>query len=186
MVSIAVTTFEPTLLLSGDAEAATAVLMRGGQAPSLEQIWSTTTPRLQRPTTNFPILRKAPFQPVCGVFEKRHWLRFVMAPLKDGFYDSGALDRTIQSVCQRERRLFDAMTPSTAGHRLAIVVSRISDGKSCLFPNYRGMGGAGVDPTSQATVSSDLSQNPLLWECESFLSLLSHRALFGSTDKTGI
>ncbi|KAH2361992.1 hypothetical protein KXV98_006291, partial [Aspergillus fumigatus] len=156
-----------------------------GQAPSLEQIWSTTTPRLQRPTTNFPILRKAPFQPVCGVFEKRHWLRFVMAPLKDGFYDSGALDRTIQSVCQRERRLFDAMTPSTAGHRLAIVVSRISDGKSCLFPNYRGMGGAGVDPTSQATVSSDLSQNPLLWESPWFFHC-KHVPEFGTLQDGGV
>ncbi|KAH2805293.1 hypothetical protein KXV23_000372 [Aspergillus fumigatus] len=73
-------------------------------------------------------------------------------------------NRTIQSICQRECRLFDAMTPSTAGRRLAIIVSRISDGKSCVFPNHRGVGGAGVDPTSQATVSSDLSQNPLLWE----------------------
>ncbi|KAJ8227090.1 hypothetical protein LV156_008792 [Aspergillus fumigatus] len=164
LVSIVLTTFQPTLLLSGDAEAATAVLMRGGQAPSLEQIWPTTTPRPQRRTRNFPILREKPFQPVCGVFEKWHWLRFVMAPLKDGSYDSGALDRTIQSICQRECRLFDAMTPSTAGRRLAIIVSRISDGKSCVFPNHRGVGGAGVDPTSQATVSSDLSQNPLLWE----------------------
>ncbi|KAH2362953.1 hypothetical protein KXV98_004450 [Aspergillus fumigatus] len=52
----------------------------------------------------------------------------------------------------------------SARRRLAIIVSRISDGKSCVFPNHRGVGGAGVDPTSQATVSSDLSQNPLLWE----------------------
>jgi hypothetical protein len=112
----------------------------------------------------FPDFARKAFQPVCGVFEKWHWLRFVIALLKDGSYDSGALERTIQNVCQRERRLFDAMTPSTAGRRLAIVVSRISDGKPCVFPNYRGVGGAGVDPTSQATVSSDLSQNPLLWE----------------------
>ncbi|KAH1969718.1 hypothetical protein KXW88_004608, partial [Aspergillus fumigatus] len=94
-------------------------------------------------------------------------------------------NRTIQSVCQRERRLFDAMTPSTAGHRLAIVVSRISDGKSCLFPNYRGMGGAGVDPTSQATVSSDLSQNPLLWESPWFFHC-KHVPEFGTLQDGGV
>jgi hypothetical protein len=59
---------------------------------------------------------------------------------KDGAYDSGALDRTNQNVGQRERRLFDAMAPSTAGNRLTIVVSRISDGKPGVFLNYRGVG----------------------------------------------
>jgi hypothetical protein len=56
------------------------------------------------------------------------------------------------------------MTPLTIGRHLAIIVSQISNSKPCVFPNYCGMGGAGVDPTSQAMVSSDLSQNPLLWE----------------------
>jgi hypothetical protein len=112
----------------------------------------------------FPDFARQAFQPACGVLDKWNWLRFAMALLKDGSYDSDALDRTIQNICQRGRRLFDVMAPSTAGRRLAVIVSRISDGKPGVFPNYRGVGRTGANPTSQATVSPDLSQNPLLWE----------------------
>ncbi|KAH2857655.1 hypothetical protein KXV67_003128, partial [Aspergillus fumigatus] len=73
----------------------------------------------------------------------------------------------------------------SARRRLAIVVSRISDGKSCAFPNYRGVGGAGVDPTSQATVSSDLSQNPLLWQVSLVLPLQAPTE-FGTLQDGGV
>jgi hypothetical protein len=50
----------------------------------------------------FPNFAQKAFQPVYSVFEKWHWLRFIMTLLKDGSYDSGALDRTIQNICQQE------------------------------------------------------------------------------------
>lgn len=56
------------------------------------------------------------------------------------------------------------MAPFVAGRRLAIVVSRTSDGKPGVFLNYRGVGRMEANSTYQATVSPDLGQNPLLWE----------------------
>jgi hypothetical protein len=112
----------------------------------------------------FPGFARMAFQPACALFEKWPRLRFAMVLLKDGSYDSGALDRTIQNICQRERRLFDVMAPSAAGRRLATVVSRTSDGKPGVFLNYRGVGRMEANSTYQATVSPDLGQNPLLWE----------------------
>jgi hypothetical protein len=113
----------------------------------------------------FPDFARRAFQPACALLEKWPWLRSAIRLLNDSSYDSGALDGTIQDVCQRGRRLFDVMPPSTAGRRLAIVVSRVSDGKPGVFPNYRGVGRRGADPTAyQATLFPDPSQNPLLWE----------------------
>lgn len=85
-----------------------------------------------------------------------------MILLKDSSYDSGALDRTILNICQRERRLFDVMAPSAAGRRLAIVVSCISDGKPGVFLNYRGVGRMEANSIYPARVSPDLGQNLLL------------------------
>ncbi|KAI3037602.1 hypothetical protein CBS147353_11921 [Aspergillus niger] len=54
------------------------------------------------------------------------------------------------------------MPPLAAGRRLAIVASRISDGRPVVFPNYRGVRHGSVDLAYQRIVPHGESQNPLL------------------------
>ena len=90
------------------------------------------------------------------------WLRVVIGLYNDSLYDAAALDQTIRTVCGPTRRVFDAGTTSAGGRRLAIVVSRTSDGKPVVFPNYHGVGRTGIDSGYQVMMRQDGTQNPLL------------------------
>ncbi|XRM38736.1 hypothetical protein ABZX51_002133 [Aspergillus tubingensis] len=93
----------------------------------------------------FPDLAQCIFQPAYSLSRIWPWLGCVLNLVRDGAYDSGALERTLQQVCQQGRRVFDVMPPLAAGRRLAIVASRISDGRPVVFPNYRGVRHGSVD-----------------------------------------
>ncbi|KAF9890703.1 hypothetical protein FE257_005569 [Aspergillus nanangensis] len=90
------------------------------------------------------------------------WLRVAMHLLKDSLYDADMLDQTIRTVCEHNRRVFDAASPSGGGRRLAIIVSQISDDKPVVFSNYRGVGRDDVDLGYQIILYQDEAQNPLL------------------------
>ncbi|OJZ79851.1 hypothetical protein ASPFODRAFT_54397 [Aspergillus luchuensis CBS 106.47] len=110
----------------------------------------------------FPDLAQCIFQPGYFLSHIWPWLGCILNLVRDGAYDSGALERTLQQVCQPGRRVFDVMPPVAAGRRLAIVASRTSDGKPVVFPNYRGVRHRAVDSAYQRIVSHGASQNPLL------------------------
>lgn len=65
------------------------------------------------------------------------WLRAFLA---DGQYDSDNLDSTLKQAVDPKRRIFDVPLRNSAGRRVAIIISRISDGKPCVLANYRGTG----------------------------------------------
>ncbi|KAJ5865430.1 Acyl transferase/acyl hydrolase/lysophospholipase [Penicillium soppii] len=60
--------------------------------------------------------------------------------------------------------MFDMSTTRTAGSRVAIITSRISDGKACVLANYRGVGRRLVDSAYEFLKPEEESQNPFLWE----------------------
>ncbi|GKZ63674.1 hypothetical protein AnigIFM49718_004355, partial [Aspergillus niger] len=71
----------------------------------------------------FPDLAQCIFQPGYSLSRLWPWLGCILNLVRDGAYDSGALERTLQQVCQPGRRVFDVMPPVAAGRRLAIVAS---------------------------------------------------------------
>ncbi|KAI2884981.1 hypothetical protein CBS63078_11296 [Aspergillus niger] len=131
-----------------------------GSLIGTDQVYNNTS--AAEACRRFPDLAQCIFQPAYSLSRIWPWLGCVLNLVRDGAYDSGALERTLQQVCQPGRRVFDVMPPVAAGRRLAIVASRTSDGKPVVFPNYRGVRHRAVDSAYQRIVSHGASQNPLL------------------------
>ncbi|OJZ79978.1 hypothetical protein ASPFODRAFT_201077 [Aspergillus luchuensis CBS 106.47] len=140
-----------------DLTAGTSV---AGSVIGTDQVYNNTS--AADACRRFPDLAQCIFQPGCSLSRIWPWLSCVLNLVRDGAYDSGALERTLQQVCQPGRRVFDVMPPVAAGRRLAIVASRTSDGKPVVFPNYSGVRHRAVDSAYQRIVSHGASQNPLL------------------------
>jgi hypothetical protein len=92
------------------------------------------------------------------------WIKCIAGFLADGQYDGTMLENTLKEAIDPERRLFDVSTTRIAGSRVAIITSRISDGKACVLANYRGIGRRPVDSAYQFLKPEEESQNPFLWE----------------------
>ncbi|PYH50940.1 FabD/lysophospholipase-like protein [Aspergillus niger CBS 101883] len=133
---------------------------RAGSVIGTDQVYNNTS--AAEACRRFPDLAQCIFQPGYSLSRIWPWLGCILNLVRDGAYDSGALERTLQQVCQPGRRVFDVMPPVAAGRRLAIVASRTSDGKPVVFPNYRGVRHRAVDSAYQRIVSHGASQNPLL------------------------
>ncbi|BCR99929.1 patatin-like phospholipase family protein [Aspergillus luchuensis] len=131
-----------------------------GSVIGTDQVYNNTS--AAEACRRFPDLAQCIFQPAYSLSRIWPWLGCVLNLVRDGAYDSGALERTLQQVCQQGRRVFDVMPPLAAGRRLAIVASRISDGRPVVFPNYRGVRHGSVDLAYQRIVPHGESQNPLL------------------------
>ncbi|GAA93247.1 phospholipase, patatin family protein [Aspergillus luchuensis IFO 4308] len=131
-----------------------------GSVIGTDQVYNNTS--AAEACRRFPDLAQCIFQPVYSLSRIWPCLNCVLNLVRDGAYDSGALERTLQQVCQQGRRVFDVMPPLAAGRRLAIVASRISDGRPVVFPNYRGVRHGSVDLAYQRIVPHGESQNPLL------------------------
>ncbi|KAI2975064.1 hypothetical protein CBS147324_3249 [Aspergillus niger] len=131
-----------------------------GSVIGTDQVYNNTS--AAEACRRFPDLAQCIFQPGYSLSRIWPWLGCILNLVRDGAYDSGALERTLQQVCQPGRRVFDVMPPVAAGRRLAIVASRTSDGKPVVFPNYRGVRHRAVDSAYQRIVSHGASQNPLL------------------------
>lgn len=99
-----------------------------------------------------------------SVFNCAKWIKCVAGLLADGQYDGAKLENTLKEAIDPDRRMFDVSTTRTAGSRVAIIASRISDGKACVLANYRGVGRRPVDSAYQFLKPEQESQNPFLWE----------------------
>lgn len=108
-------------------------------------------------------LASAPSQKF-SLFSCAKWIKCVAGFLADGQYDGIKLENTLKEAIDPERRMFDVSTTRTAGSRVAIITSRISDGKACVLANYRGVGRRPVDSAYQFLKPEEESQNPFLWE----------------------
>ncbi|KAJ6175004.1 hypothetical protein N7485_004809 [Penicillium canescens] len=92
------------------------------------------------------------------------WIKCLVGFFADGQYDGDNLENTLKEAINPARRIFDVSTTLSAGSRLAIITSRISDGKACVLANYRGIGQRAVDSAYEFLKPEDESQNPFLWE----------------------
>lgn len=71
------------------------------------------------------------------------------------------------------RKMFDVSLPGHAGCRVAITTSQTTDGKVCVFANYRGVGRREGKFSYRFIVPKDANENPFLWEMQvSKISLL--------------
>jgi hypothetical protein len=92
------------------------------------------------------------------------WFRGLKRLLLDGKYDEQVLEETLKAALGPDRRIFDVDTTCGTGSRVAIIASRISDGKACLLANYRGIGRHGGMSAYEFLMPQSQTQNPLLWE----------------------
>lgn len=88
----------------------------------------------------FPDFARKVFRPCGPASSFWSWLAPVVGIWKDGYYDINSLDRALNELLPPTLRLLDAPALVPAGTRVGVVVSRTSDGKPVLCPNYRGVG----------------------------------------------
>ncbi|KAK9846933.1 hypothetical protein MYU51_000023 [Penicillium brevicompactum] len=87
--------------------------------------------------------------------------KYLAGFLADCQYDSDNLESILQKVVDPQRRIFDVMKTS-AGCRVAIITSRISDGKACVLANYRGKGHRDLKAAYQFLTPRTENENPFL------------------------
>jgi hypothetical protein len=92
------------------------------------------------------------------------WITGLKHLLLDGKYDDQVLEQTLKAALGPDRRIFDAGTTCGTGSRVAVIASRISDGKACLLANYRGIGRHAGMSAYEFLMPQSQDQNPLLWE----------------------
>lgn len=92
------------------------------------------------------------------------WLKFFLWFLADSQYDGNNLDNVLKDGLGSGRRLFDYGTTSGSSSRIAIIASRISDGKACVMANYRGVGHRPAEGAYLFLQPQDPNQDPFLWE----------------------
>lgn len=74
------------------------------------------------------------------------------------------LENVLKDALSSNRRLFDFGTTSGSNSRVAIIASRISDGKACVMANYRGAGLRPVEGAYLFLEPQDHNNDPFLWE----------------------
>ncbi|KAJ5146619.1 uncharacterized protein N7515_001183 [Penicillium bovifimosum] len=92
------------------------------------------------------------------------WITGLKRLLLDGKYDDHLLEETLKAALGPHRRIFDVGTTCGTDSRVAIIASRISDGKACLLANYRGIGRHAGMSAYEFLMPQSQDQNPLLWE----------------------
>ncbi|CAG8906180.1 unnamed protein product [Penicillium salamii] len=92
------------------------------------------------------------------------WLASAFNLTTDGLYDSDGLSHIFKTAVGPSRRMFDVVTASPAGCRIAIVASRTSDGKACILANYRGASPRPTNTAYQFLVPHHDRKDPFQWE----------------------
>ncbi|KAJ5642301.1 hypothetical protein N7490_006301 [Penicillium lividum] len=99
-----------------------------------------------------------------SIFKCVSWVKCLIGFLADGQYDGKNLEEILKRALGSKRRIFDVGTTPCADCRVAIITSRISDGKACVLANYRGVGVRSTQSAYQFLMPQAHDQNPLLWE----------------------
>lgn len=92
------------------------------------------------------------------------WINCLRGILSDGQYDVENLEDLLKKELGTNRRIFDFETTCGAGPRVALITSRISDGKACVLANYRGVGDRLGGPAYEFLVPKTQDENPFLWQ----------------------
>jgi hypothetical protein len=101
---------------------------------------------------------------VSAIFAFPKWLKYLAGYISDSFYNSENLESTLRSAMDPTRKMFDVSLPGHAGCRVAITTSQTTDGKVCVFANYRGVGRREGKFSYRFIVPKDTNENPFLWE----------------------
>lgn len=118
----------------------------------------------------FPELARKVFNSVntskkaSAIFALSRWLKYLAGYISDSFYDSANLESTLQTAMDPTRKIFDVSLPGHAGCRIAITTSQTTDGKICVFANYRGIGRREGKSSYRFMVPKNADENPFLWE----------------------
>lgn len=107
--------------------------------------------------------RPSPLQGT-SIIKCTRWLKCLAGFLADGQYDGKNLENVLRDALSSNRRLFDFGTTSGSNSRVAIIASRISDGKACVMANYRGAGLRPVEGAYLFLEPQDHNKDPFLWE----------------------
>lgn len=92
------------------------------------------------------------------------WIKCVRGILSDGQYDDQNLEDLLKEELGTSRRIFDFETTSGAGPRIALLTSRVSDGKACVIANYRGVGSRLGGLAYEFLIPKRQDENPFLWQ----------------------
>ncbi|KAJ5291406.1 hypothetical protein N7478_000657 [Penicillium angulare] len=93
------------------------------------------------------------------------WVSILKDLILDGRYDEEVLEHTLKDAIGSDRRIFDGSTTHGGGSRVAIITSRISDGKACVLANYQGTGRHPGNESSYEFLSpQSWEENPPLWK----------------------
>lgn len=92
------------------------------------------------------------------------WAANLRSILLDGKYNDHALEQTLMTALGPGRQIFDVGTTPGVGSRVAIITSRISDGKACVLANYRGIGRHAEQSAYEFLMPRNQDQNAFLWE----------------------
>ncbi|KAJ5160980.1 uncharacterized protein N7482_007984 [Penicillium canariense] len=120
--------------------------------------------------SRFPALARAIFKTSYSSHSKFPGFRgiqLVMLATKmltGGQYDSANLVAVLKGAVDSKRRVFDVATTETSGCKVAIITSRASDGKACVFGNYRGQSQRTENSAYEFLLPEDEKHNPFLWE----------------------
>lgn len=92
------------------------------------------------------------------------WVANLRSFLADGKYNDHALEETLMTALGPDRQIFDVGTTPGVGSRVAIITSRISDGKACVLANYRGIGRHAQPAAYEFLLPRNQDHNAFLWE----------------------
>ncbi|KAJ5117867.1 uncharacterized protein N7443_001773 [Penicillium atrosanguineum] len=92
------------------------------------------------------------------------WMKYLAGYISDSFYDSEKLESTLRAAMDPTRKMFDVSLPGYAGCRVAITTSQTTDGKVCVFANYRGVGRREGKCSYRFIVPKDANDTHFLWE----------------------
>ncbi|KAJ5291503.1 hypothetical protein N7478_000754 [Penicillium angulare] len=93
------------------------------------------------------------------------WVSILKDLILDGRYDEEVLEHTLKDAIGSDRRIFDDSTTHGGGSRVAIITSRISDGKACVLANYQGTGRhPGHESSYEFLSPQSWEENPPLWK----------------------
>ncbi|CAG8272590.1 unnamed protein product [Penicillium salamii] len=118
--------------------------------------------------TSFPGLARMIFEPPSKRMQNSilarctNWLRLLGGFMADSHYDSDNLDDILKKAVDPDRRIFDVPTAKSTGCRVVIITSRVSDGRACVWANYRGIGRRNTRAAYLFLTPRTESQNPLL------------------------
>lgn len=139
-----------------------------GALSNIDMILNGSTAELS--FSRFPALARAVFKSSYSSHRKFPGSRgielIILATkmLTGGQYDSENLVAVLKEAVGSKRRIFDVSTTETAGCKVAIITSRASDGKACVFGNYRGQSQRTENSAYEFLLPEDEKHNPFLWE----------------------